>query len=118
FRNRGRKHFELVYGTFAARVLGQIEEFSSELAEWVIIEGYGKVLSRPSLDIVERERCAIAALAVGGWERQLQAHLRAYAQLGGSRDEARDTLTIAAALSARAAEQIEVVHHLLESVWQ
>ncbi len=117
FRKRGRTHFELVYGTFAARVLGQIEEFSRELAEWVIIEGYGKVLSRPSLDIVERERCAIAALAVGGWERQLQAHLRAYAQLGGSREEALDTLTIAGALRTHA-EQSEFVHHLLESVWQ
>jgi len=118
FRERGRRHFERVYGEFAERVLGQIEEFSHELAEWVSIEGYGKVLSRPSLDVIERERCAIAALAVGGWERQLQSHLRAYAQLGGSRDEACDTLTIAAALSAHAAEPIEVVHHLLESVWQ
>lgn len=117
FRLRGRKHFEFVYGEIAERVLAQIEAFSHELPEWIIIEGYGKVLSRPSIDIAERERCAMSALVVGGWERQLKAHLCAYARLGGKRDEALDTLTIATALSTHG-EQIEHIHRLIESVWQ
>ena len=33
---------------------------------WMIVEGYGKVLSRPQLDLRRRELCIVAACAAAG----------------------------------------------------
>ncbi len=117
YRTRGRQCFWLIYGESSSRVHSQIDSLSQELAEWIIIEGYGKVLSRPSLlGILDRERAAIAALAAGGWKRQLRAHLRAFAQLGGSPDDALDTLSIAATLGNN--DQPIESEQLIQYAWQ
>lgn len=117
FHTRGRQCFSLVYGELSSRVHSQIESLSQELAEWILIEGYGKVLSRPSpLGILDRERLAIAALAAGGWQRQLRAHLRAFAQLGGRPDDAFDTLSIAATLGSN--DQPIESEQLIDYAWQ
>jgi 4-carboxymuconolactone decarboxylase len=42
----------------------------------MIVEGYGKVLSRPGLDLPRRELCIVAACAHTGQDRQLHSHLR------------------------------------------
>ncbi|HVB29999.1 MAG TPA: carboxymuconolactone decarboxylase family protein, partial [Gemmatimonadaceae bacterium] len=36
---------------------------------------YGKVLSRPGLDLARREVCIVAACAAAGQDRQLHSHL-------------------------------------------
>jgi 4-carboxymuconolactone decarboxylase len=41
----------------------------------MIVEGYGKVLSRPGLDLPRRELCIVAACAATAQDRQLQSHL-------------------------------------------
>ncbi len=117
FRTRGRQCFWLIYGESSSRVYSQIDSLSQELAEWILIEGYGKVLSRPSpLGILDRERAAISVLAAGGWHRQLRAHLRAFARLGGSPDDALDTLRIAATLGNND-EPLES-EQLIQYAWQ
>ena len=45
------------------------------LDDWMIEEGYGKVLSRPALDLPRRELCIVAACVATGQDRQLQSHL-------------------------------------------
>lgn len=42
----------------------------------MVVEGYGKVLGRPGLDLPVRELCIVALLAVLGAPRQLHSHLR------------------------------------------
>ena len=41
----------------------------------MIVEGYGKILGRPGLDLPRRELCIIAACAAAGQDRQLHSHL-------------------------------------------
>ncbi len=53
----------------------------------MIQEGYGKVLSRPALDLVTRELCVVAALAVTSWEPQLHSHMRGALNAGASPPE-------------------------------
>ena len=45
------------------------------LDAWMIVEGYGKVLSRPGLDLPRRELCVVAACAAARQDRQLHSHL-------------------------------------------
>jgi 4-carboxymuconolactone decarboxylase len=48
----------------------------------MITEGYGKVLSRPGLDLMRRELCIVAACAAAGQERQLHSHLHGTLNVG------------------------------------
>ena len=48
----------------------------------MITDGYGKVLSRPGLDLARRELCIIAACAATGQDRQLHSHLHGALNVG------------------------------------
>lgn len=75
WRTRGEATCATVYGEFYERLRGNIRELSPSLDEWMIVEGYGKVLSREGLDLGRRELCVVAACAAAGQERQLHSHL-------------------------------------------
>ncbi|MCS6999569.1 MAG: hypothetical protein RML15_03400 [Bacteroidota bacterium] len=85
FIYRGTRHFHLVYGAQADQVQRLLHELSPELEQWILLEGYGKILARPfAVSPLEREFGAIVALAVGTWHVQLRSHLHAAAALGAS----------------------------------
>ena len=75
FRARGEETCAVVYGPFYGRLRENIRALHPALDEWMIVEGYGKVLSRPGLDLGRRELCIVAACAATGQDRQLHAHL-------------------------------------------
>ena len=50
----------------------------------MIVEGYGKVLSRPELDLPRRELCVIAACAMALQSRQLHSHLHGALHVGAA----------------------------------
>jgi 4-carboxymuconolactone decarboxylase len=54
------------------------------LDDWMITEGYGKVLSRPGLDLPRRELCIVAACAATAQDRQLHSHLHGALNAGAS----------------------------------
>jgi 4-carboxymuconolactone decarboxylase len=64
-----------VYGPMYERLRENIAALHPRLDDWMIAEGYGKVLSRPGLDLERRELCIVAACAATGQDRQLQSHL-------------------------------------------
>jgi alkylhydroperoxidase/carboxymuconolactone decarboxylase family protein YurZ len=45
------------------------------MAEWLVLEGYGKVLGRKGLTFKERELCIVAILAALKFEDQLYSHI-------------------------------------------
>ena len=53
----------------------------------MIVEGYGKILGRPGLDLVRRELCVIAQVAVLGAPRQLRSHLKGALEAGAPPSE-------------------------------
>jgi alkylhydroperoxidase/carboxymuconolactone decarboxylase family protein YurZ len=79
---RGEQNFRLVYGDHAQRLKDRVESFAPEIFDWMIIEGYGKVLSRPQLDMPLRELSVIAFLMVDNRPRQLMSHLRGALRVG------------------------------------
>src|ERR1035437_4861434 len=66
------------------RALNAARAVSPALDEWMIVEGYGKVLSRAGLDLGRRELCIIAACAAAGQDRQLHSHLHGALNAGVS----------------------------------
>jgi 4-carboxymuconolactone decarboxylase len=71
-----------VYGSMYERLRHNIRGLHPLLDEWMITEGYGKVLSRSGLDLGRRELCIVAACAAGDQDRQLHSHLRGALNVG------------------------------------
>jgi 4-carboxymuconolactone decarboxylase len=82
FRVAGEATCNKVYGAMYDRLRHNIRELDPLLDEWMISDGYGKVLSRPGLDLGRRELCIVAACAAAGQERQLHSHLHGALNVG------------------------------------
>ena len=78
----GERTCALVYGSMYDRLRQNIRDLHPVLDEWMIVEGYGKVLSRPGLDLGRRELCIVAACAATAQDRQLQSHLHGARNVG------------------------------------
>jgi 4-carboxymuconolactone decarboxylase len=64
-----------VYADKYDSLMNRIEAMAPEVFQWMIIEGYGKVLSRPALDIVSREISIVAFLMMENRRKQLRSHI-------------------------------------------
>jgi 4-carboxymuconolactone decarboxylase len=87
WRAQGEETCAIVYGDHYDRLRENIRALHPSLDAWMIVEGYGKVLSRPGLDVPRRELCIIAACAIAGQDRQLHSHLRGALNAGASRGD-------------------------------
>ncbi len=83
-RANGEATCERVYGTMYDRLRRNIRQLHPLLDDWMITEGYGKVLSRPGLDLPRRELCIVAACAATRQDRQLHSHLHGALNAGAS----------------------------------
>lgn len=92
FRAVGEATCELVYGRFYEKLRHNITALHPELDAWMIEEGYGKVLSRPGLDLGRRELCVVAACVAAGQDRQLHSHLHGARNVGVPESAISDTL--------------------------
>jgi alkylhydroperoxidase/carboxymuconolactone decarboxylase family protein YurZ len=71
-----------VYADNYSPLRQKVEAWAPEVFRWMVIEGYGKVLSRPGLGIVDRELCIISSLMMENREKQLYAHVRGATNVG------------------------------------
>ena len=81
YRKRGVKNCKKIYGRKYSKLISNIKSFSPELSNWLVLEGYGKVLGRKNLSLKQRELNIIAVLAVQKFDEQLYSHINgAYRQ--------------------------------------
>ncbi len=66
----------VIYGKKFNDLASYMYTVSPTLLTWMIQEGYGKVLSRPGLQLSSRELLNVSMLLLEERERQLYAHLR------------------------------------------
>lgn len=92
WRADGERTCAVVYGPFYERLRHNIADLHPALDDWMIVEGYGKILARPGLDLARRELCVVAACTVSAQERQLHSHLHGARHAGAG--EAAVTATI------------------------
>ena len=96
YLERGDALYHVVYGANAGVVKQGLLRMSPELAGWAVTEGYGKTLSRSGLDTVTRELAIVAMLTQLGWDRQLYSHIIGARNVGASRNEIHEAITIGA----------------------
>lgn len=101
-----------VYGSMYDKLRTNIRDLHPLLDEWMIVEGYGKVLSRPGLDLVRREFCIVAACAASGQDRQLQSHLH------GARNAGASDRAILATIAALAGVIPDALRERAAHMWQ
>ena len=84
WKRDGEATCETVYGRFYKQLRHNIRDLHPALDAWMITDGYGKVLSRPQLDLMRRELCIVAACAVSRQDRQLHSHLHGALHAGAT----------------------------------
>lgn len=92
---RGEATCSAVYGEMYPRLRENMRSLHPAIDAWMIVEGYGKVLGRPGLDLPRRELCIVAACVATGQDRQLVSHLHGAVNVGAPTqwvDEALDAL--------------------------
>lgn len=99
---RGTATCRAVYGAMYDKLRHNIDTLHPALDSWMIVEGYGKVLSRPGLDLPRRELCIVAACVASGQDRQLHSHLHGALNVGASPGAVRETLDALATIVPRA----------------
>lgn len=67
--------------------MAKMTRYHPDLAEWILVDGYGKVLARPGLTLVERELIVVAVLAALRLPMQLESHERGALRVGASKRE-------------------------------
>jgi 4-carboxymuconolactone decarboxylase len=80
--DRGVALCKRVYDNNYDRLKQTVEKAAPEVFRWMIIEGYGKVLSRGELEIVTREMAVVSSLMVENRPRQLHSHIRGALNVG------------------------------------
>jgi 4-carboxymuconolactone decarboxylase len=98
---RGEQTCITVYGDHYERLRQNIARFHPDLDRWMVMEGYGKVLSRPALSLEVREMLIVAMLVVQGesGRRQLRSHLQGALNVGVAPGHVEKTVRRAAAFA-------------------
>lgn len=92
---RGSRVCRVVYGGQYEGLRENVRELHPEMEQWMVVEGYGKVLGRPGLELKRRELCIVAILAVLDAPRQLYSHLRGALHAGAASEEVEAALEVA-----------------------
>lgn len=100
---RGEATCATVYGSMYDGLRRNIKALHPALDAWMIVEGYGKVLSRPGLPLADRELCIVAACLAAGQERQLHSHLHGALHAGATPADVSGTIDAVAELSDESA---------------
>ena len=114
WRELGERTCKIVYGDSYERLRENVRQLHPALDEWMIVDGYGKVLSRPGVDLRTRELCVVAACAVAGQQRQLHSHLHGALNAGASSGEVGLVLDALSDLIAR--DDLAKYRQLLQKV--
>lgn len=111
---RGTRVCSAVYGGQYERLRSNVRALHPDMEQWMVVEGYGKVIGRPGLALATRELCIVALLAVQDAPQQLYSHLRGALHVGATRADVEATLDVAAAVAgaARAAMAQQVWQHV------
>ena len=94
-RERGDAVCRVVYGAQFDALRANVRRLHPDLDDWMLLDGYGRVLGRPGLALWKRELCIVAVLAGLDVPRQLYSHLRGSLNAGASSTQVQETLHVA-----------------------
>ena len=101
YSKRGEKNCRIIYGSKYYKLISNVKSFSPEMAEWLIVEGYGKVLGRTGLTLKEREICIVSILSALKFKDQLYSHINGSVKVKASFDLITRTINNLEIISAK-----------------
>jgi alkylhydroperoxidase/carboxymuconolactone decarboxylase family protein YurZ len=87
WEERGEELCTKIYGSQYEKLVHNMKRLHPDLAEWMLWEGYGKVLARPFLSPIVRELLIVAMTAVLQVERQFISHVRGAMNVGATSEQ-------------------------------
>ncbi len=111
---RGSELCRAVYGGQYGRLRENLARIHPELSDWMVFEGYGKVLSRPVITPRERELWIIPLLMAQDVPEQLYSHLRGAKHLDVPMTRLRAVIWLASGIIGP--ESLEKANELLEEI--
>ncbi|OGT93136.1 MAG: hypothetical protein A2083_04855 [Gemmatimonadetes bacterium GWC2_71_9] len=109
---RGEATCRIIYGANYDQLRRNVAALHPALDRWILVDGYGRTLSRPALDPVRRELCAIAMLIEQDVPRQLHSHYRGALNVGALRAQVEDVLELAARCPSVRADRLAAARSL------
>jgi len=90
---RGEQLCRRVYDSNYETLKARVEAMAPEVFLWMELEGYGKVLSRPGLEVIDREIAIVACLMIEHRPTQLHSHIRGAINVGAPREMLYDVVS-------------------------
>lgn len=91
---RGEETCALVYGDNYKRLRENVRELHPAIDLWMVTEGYGRTMARSGLDLLRRELCTVAQMAVLDAPRQLHSHMRGALHAGSTFEQVDGVLSV------------------------
>jgi len=110
--SRGEEVCRIIYEGQYDRLRENVCALHPALERWMVVDGYGRTIGRPGLDLARRELCVVAQVAVQGAERQLHSHFKGAMRAGAT------PVVVEAALEAASPSLGERERVLALSLWE
>lgn len=116
FRRRGEELCAKVYTSAYQPMRERLKKIMPQLDDWMIVEGYGKVLSRPGLSILQRELITVSILTCGKGTVQLFSHLRGALNVGATQTQCEEAIQCVQYMVGknRCLDALEVLRRVLQ----
>jgi len=111
WERRGAEVCRTVYAGQYENLRDNVRALHGDMEHWMVVEGYGKVLGRPGLELRIRELGIVALLAVQDAPHQLYSHMRGALHAGATSAELDAAMAMARPFMSPAAIQAS------EDVW-
>lgn len=106
WKQRGEQACRKIYGANYDKLRANVRAMHPVLDAWILMDGYGRTMSRPGLDMARRELCSIAMLVPQRTPRQLHSHLRGALNCGASAEQVEAVFDLVATLPCVPADRI------------
>ncbi len=87
YRERGTKNCKIIYGRKFDKLISNVKSFSPELSDWLLLEGYGKVMGSKGLSLKQRELNNVSVLTALKFEDQLYSHINGAFRTKAAREQ-------------------------------
>lgn len=108
---RGEVTCRAIYRENYDKLRANVRHLQPTLERWMLIEGYGRTIGRPGLDLPRRELCTVAQCAALDAPRQFHSHIRGALHTGATPEAVEEVVIYGAADLAPARR------HALEALW-
>lgn len=101
WHQRGIELCQKIYRKQFTPLMKRVSTFAPELKDSMIVEGYGKVLSRAGLHIIYRELCVVSMLTLKFRPRQLYSHIVGALRVGADADQLEIAMSAASKFNSK-----------------